>query len=408
MKNDFKLVEVVRFFIPLLCHLFIFFQFLLIWPQLNVPGFWKNQFLILLSLSWFFSLLMFILHKTKMRFIFFFLKVIIVFVLSIPQGSYLWIETILFSILIFETFIYMPKYVDSIISAAVILFAILLQRPVLVWDRMIDSPSSHDLITMGFILFIITLLSGLYKYNVLHTLDLYSQSSKMEDVIKQLTAANIGYQQYADGIEKKSAEEERHRITAEIHDTIGYTLINIMMMMEEALLTDVTEKIQLHQLHLRTKQQAQTGLLETRKALRLLRSIQKTEPVGLKKVSRLIRAFKDSTGIEIFFERSNLPNSISEEIDELIYRMVQEGLVNSFRHGHATKIVIYFWKSEKEIVLNIHDNGEGSKNTDLPNGIGLNGMKERIERVGGSFQAGNVEDGFQIIARIPFNFNENE
>jgi len=57
---------------------------------------------------------------------------------------------------------------------------------------------------------------------------------KLRDAISQLSSANVGFQQYVGLIEEKTSSEERKRIGREIHDTIGYTLTNIRMMLEAA------------------------------------------------------------------------------------------------------------------------------------------------------------------------------
>jgi signal transduction histidine kinase len=95
---------------------------------------------------------------------------------------------------------------------------------------------------------------------------------------------------------------------------------------------------------------------------------------------------------------------ISEEIDLVLYRMIQEGLTNAFRHGKATLITVRLWIFQSELIVRIHDNGQGSP--EIKKGIGLQGMEERIKKIHGRLEAKNVVDGFVVIAWIPLNSPE--
>ena len=79
--------------------------------------------------------------------------------------------------------------------------------------------------------------------------------------------------------------------------------------------------------------------------------------------------------------------------------MIQEGLLNAFTHGEADYIRIHFWKNDHQIQVSLFDNGKGSQ--DITKGIGLRGMEERINRLGGTLTLRNDPMGFEIIACIP-------
>jgi signal transduction histidine kinase len=99
------------------------------------------------------------------------------------------------------------------------------------------------------------------------------------------------------------------------------------------------------------------------------------------------------------FQYGNTPWSFGETLDAVLYRLVQEGLTNSFRHGKATKIRIVFWSHEGELRITIWDNGTGSYSSD--EGLGLRGMRERVEALGGSIDHHNTVDGYELSAVIP-------
>ena len=100
------------------------------------------------------------------------------------------------------------------------------------------------------------------------------------------------------------------------------------------------------------------------------------------------------------YQMGDVPWSFGEDIDLAVYRMVQEGLTNAFNHGKATQIKIQFWRDRPGIGINIHDNGFGSK--EMKEGIGMSGMKERIEQLGGWIRSGSTADGFELSAWFPW------
>ncbi len=75
-------------------------------------------------------------------------------------------------------------------------------------------------------------------------------------------------------------------------------------------------------------------------------------------------------------------------------------MTNAFRHGKATEININFFKDKDNIKLSIRDNGKGSDK--IIEGIGLKGMRERIENLNGTFKAEVLSDfGFSLNVMIP-------
>jgi signal transduction histidine kinase len=104
------------------------------------------------------------------------------------------------------------------------------------------------------------------------------------------------------------------------------------------------------------------------------------------------------------FNESGDLDSLSEHVSLTIYRLVQEGLTNSFKHSGASRIDIVLNRSSdtNDIVLTISDNGKGMDPEEQKSGMGLNGMRERAEMLGGSLVIETSPGrGFTVEARIP-------
>ena len=91
----------------------------------------------------------------------------------------------------------------------------------------------------------------------------------------------------------------------------------------------------------------------------------------------------------------------------VIYRVVQESLTNIVRHAKASRVTITISKSEHGARLRISDNGQSFSvkkvlNSSNPSRLGIVGMKERVEMVGGSFAISSSPNrGTTILVEIP-------
>jgi signal transduction histidine kinase len=97
--------------------------------------------------------------------------------------------------------------------------------------------------------------------------------------------------------------------------------------------------------------------------------------------------------------------SVTEEIETSIYRIVQESITNVIRHAHATYVdVILEWKTDK-IVIIIEDDGIGidMQKAKEAGHLGLIGMQERAEMLGGSLLLDSTPQvGTTLVVEIPY------
>jgi signal transduction histidine kinase len=113
----------------------------------------------------------------------------------------------------------------------------------------------------------------------------------------------------------------------------------------------------------------------------------------------MIFTFKSATGIDVSLEYGNIPKTFNDTVDSVIYQVIQEGLINAFRHGHANNIDIHSWIFNSTLQIKIRDNGIGALFID--EGIGLSGMRERLEEIHGKMTTHNTKTGFEISIEIP-------
>jgi len=209
--------------------------------------------------------------------------------------------------------------------------------------------------------------------------------------VTNLTNANLAFQDHAEYVESESAARERSRITRELHDVTAYALTNIAMSMNAAkvLLTDNPQG--LPELLEVTRKQAEDALQETRTTLYLLRSVEDRKLEGLHAFVRMAQQFQAATGVAVQINYGNVPFTLGRDVDAMIFRLIQQGLTNAFRHGKADNVRANLWRTDTEIRISISDNGVGGE--DIQEGIGLRGMRERFEAVGGRIETRGRVDG---------------
>jgi signal transduction histidine kinase len=214
-----------------------------------------------------------------------------------------------------------------------------------------------------------------------------------------LTRANLQYQDLASEAEELAMDVERKRITRDIHDVVGYTLTNNIMMMEAA--TDMMQRnpFGVPSLIAAARENAQEGLAQIREALYALRRQNVIHPTGLRAIARMVRIYERATGVRVATGLGIASWQYPEEVDSAIYHLAQEGLMNSFRHGKAKEVTLIVSESAREITVTVRDDGVGANG--FTEGIGLRGMRERLERVGGALHVDTDHGGFMLRGTIP-------
>ena len=106
------------------------------------------------------------------------------------------------------------------------------------------------------------------------------------------------------------------------------------------------------------------------------------------------------------FSFSDIPNDLTELLNISLFRIVQESLTNALKHSSASKILITMNKvvssNSEYIILNIQDDGVGLNKDKLMTGLGLPGMKERVEMNHGTFDLiSEPNNGLSIKISIP-------
>jgi signal transduction histidine kinase len=184
-----------------------------------------------------------------------------------------------------------------------------------------------------------------------------------------------------------------------LHDVVGLAFTNIIGMMNAVIKKPFETPEEQRELYEWIRETSQTGLKNTRAILYELRAISEPRPQAVELVNRVVKAFRSSTNTEVKIEWGNLPFHLPSDHTTAIIHLLQEALVNSFRHGKATYIEVHFKVLGSDLRVAVVDNGRGGPTDQY--GIGQNGMLERIHAVGGRVSFGTTPAGYRVDASMP-------
>jgi signal transduction histidine kinase len=107
------------------------------------------------------------------------------------------------------------------------------------------------------------------------------------------------------------------------------------------------------------------------------------------------------TQIPIYYQGEDIPG-LPDEIGISLYRFVQEALTNILKHAHATEVKVRLQLRKGEITLSVSDNGRGMKDVTQTGGLGLLGINERLNLLGGRLEIKSQKGrGSRLVARVP-------
>lgn len=204
-------------------------------------------------------------------------------------------------------------------------------------------------------------------------------------------------------------EEERKRISRELHDEVGQALTTMLVSMR--ILSDGAQDERQRQILLGARDLA----ADTLNSIRIL-AVNLRPPViddlGLvPAMKKYIADFRNLHHIQVDFNTIGASIDVASHTAITLYRIMQESLINVVKHSNAQKVWIEIEIRQNHISLCIEDDGKGFSSEDLSkkrreNRLGVYGMEERIQLLGGTFQMkSEVGEGTKIMVIVP---NEGE
>jgi len=202
-------------------------------------------------------------------------------------------------------------------------------------------------------------------------------------------------------------EQERQRIAIELHDSTSQHLAALVLGVHN-LRRSVGESRAAQECIDELAELAQQAVRETR-VLSFLMNASGREREGLKaSVRRFVEGFGRRTGLEITFQSRGPVDAISAAAQHAVFRVVQEALSNVYRHARATRASVSVVNQAGVLTTRVSDNGLGfacaaqdGEGESAPLGVGIPGMRARIEQLGGALRIVGDRSGTTVTSTLP-------
>ncbi|GFP78161.1 sensor histidine kinase [Clostridium fungisolvens] len=234
------------------------------------------------------------------------------------------------------------------------------------------------------------------EYRKIEAQDLYDKLREKDEELKKV---NMELEAYANTIEEITLLRERNRVSREIHDNVGHALSTIIIQL--GAIEKIAEKDgeTASQMAKSLGQFSKESMERVRAAVRAMKPRELEEYEGVIAISEMIKNFEKLTAVKVRFRVSDNVWKLNSDQTMVIYRIIQEFLSNSVRHGKATEIRVFLNFLDDYFRMHLKDNGKGCN--DVVPGVGLSSIKERVSVWGGTVEYfTEINKGFELIVTM--------
>jgi two-component system, NarL family, sensor histidine kinase UhpB len=212
----------------------------------------------------------------------------------------------------------------------------------------------------------------------------------------------------------EAQENERRRISRELHDGLGQLLSAAKLNFGMIDVVNSSNKEKSGDIVKQVDSIISKAIVEARRIAHDLRPTT-LDDFGLIPALRILcQEFSKITGVKIKFQVSPTLERIDPKVEIAIYRIIQESFNNISKYAEATEVSLDLYRKENKVFVRVKDNGKGfeinnlAKNKKAGTGFGLINMKERAELVGGKVEINsNPGQGTELLLEINLDFFNN-
>lgn len=204
----------------------------------------------------------------------------------------------------------------------------------------------------------------------------------------------------------RALEDERRRIARELHDETSQALTNLIIRLEMVMQGTPDPRLRDELAALRD---LAVGLLEGTRRLTFELRPTILDDLGLVPALRwYVKHHIEPLGLDVDLQVRGLERRLPDEVETALYRIVQEALVNVVRHAGAARVRVVLEERGDRLQATVEDDGRGFDVTGIApddprgRGLGIFGMRERAELVGGRLVIDSAPGrGTRVTVRIP-------
>jgi signal transduction histidine kinase len=215
----------------------------------------------------------------------------------------------------------------------------------------------------------------------------------------------IKLNEFAEQGQRAAVFEERNRMARDIHDTLaqGFTGVIVQLEAAEDAIAYGSRKDADNHLH-RAGELARRSLSEARRSVHALRPHALEEHNFWEALKGTIKNTTVGTALQATFEAQGKLPDLPQAWQVNLLHIGQEALTNALKYAHARHFKTRLTYKAKKLRLELRDDGEGFKAKDRHDGVGLSGMRERVEQMGGELEIRSSRGkGTKITVLVPCN-----
>ncbi|WP_330287968.1 sensor histidine kinase [Streptomyces sp. NBC_00576] len=218
--------------------------------------------------------------------------------------------------------------------------------------------------------------------------------------VRQLVRTTIELREARATVAQLAANEERLRLARDLHDLLGHSLSLITLKSELAgrMLPAHPEKAAQQVADI--EKVSRQALVDVREAVSGYRRPRLAGELAGAQVALT------AAGITAALPSDMAPTDVDEEAESALAWTLREAVTNVVRHSGARRCTVEVLSRQTldgpVLELSVEDDGSGNGSAGAP-GNGLTGLAERLEKAGGSLDAGRMKHGFRLVARVPVN-----
>lgn len=216
------------------------------------------------------------------------------------------------------------------------------------------------------------------------------------------TAQSVAHDRMRDSIE--AAEHERGRWARELHDEALQSMGGLRVMLSG--MRRAGEGEETDRLISQAIERVDTAIAEMRRLIADLRPAALDElglaPALEALVERLTwgEVLDAELRIDLAYNAGRRPTRLVHQIENTVYRLVQEALNNAARHAETDRATVDVTETEESIRVRICDEGRGFDPAAETNGFGLLGMRERVTLAGGTLKVESAPGGGTVVTAV--------
>jgi signal transduction histidine kinase len=229
-----------------------------------------------------------------------------------------------------------------------------------------------------------------------HYAQLLEQSRRMQEQLRLLSRQLLLAQ-----------EEERKKISRELHDVIAQTLTSINVQLATLKKEAALDARGIERNIARTQRLVEKSVDVVHRFARELRPTVLDDLGLIPALHTFMKNFRKETGVRVSLSAFAAVEEVNGDRRTVLYRIAQEALTNVARHAQASHVEVRIQKVDGGVCMKIKDDGKGFQEQRLAGGreskrLGMVGMRERLEMVGGQLTVTSTPGkGTTVVAQVP-------